>query len=267
MSARKEEWWDIPGYDGWYQISTEGRVRSFRVDGRRRQKGAGKAEHPTLLKPKLKAGNTSKGKSLIVSLRDREGKEHKEYMTKLMADTWMGGRRPGYLTCTKNGNPADVRLFNLEFKRAGDVARKNLSKVKTGPHRKRPYCKKLPVIKIDRTLAVVDAYPSASQAALASGVSKRTILDYCNRTPKMTIFAPDGYIYAWDDSRSIWATLKRVMKELDELGIRYNNPFTGRYFDIPQVPDLDLDPDIVWSEAPACGGGYPFGINLIVIGA
>ena len=30
MSARKEEWRDLPGYEGWYQVSDWGRICSFR---------------------------------------------------------------------------------------------------------------------------------------------------------------------------------------------------------------------------------------------
>lgn len=33
LMGRVERWRDIPGYDGWYQISTEGRVRSYRAYG------------------------------------------------------------------------------------------------------------------------------------------------------------------------------------------------------------------------------------------
>ncbi len=36
MPDKKEQWKDIPGYGGWYQISTEGRLRSFRGYGGRR---------------------------------------------------------------------------------------------------------------------------------------------------------------------------------------------------------------------------------------
>lgn len=33
MKGRVENWRDIPGYNGWYQISTEGRVRSYKAHG------------------------------------------------------------------------------------------------------------------------------------------------------------------------------------------------------------------------------------------
>ena len=50
-------------------------------------------------------------------------------------------------------------------------------------------------------------------------------------------------------------TVERAMRELDEMGIRYNDPFTGRYFDIPPHVDFDLDPTLWWAEASSGVGG------------
>ena len=42
------------------------------------------------------------------------------------------------------------------------------------------------------------------------------------------------------------------MKELDELGLRYNNPYTGRYFDLPLNEPLNIDIGTLWWDiAPA----------------
>lgn len=48
-----ETWKDIPGHGGWYQVSTDGRVRSWRVQGSR--DGARRSE-PKVLKPGLTRG-------------------------------------------------------------------------------------------------------------------------------------------------------------------------------------------------------------------
>lgn len=238
----EEKWRDIPGFGGWYQISTEGRIRSFR-------KGHGqkdvKAEIPKLITPRPVRNIKQSSTSLRIRLVTPEGKQVFKNMTTLMADTWIGPRPPGYNVCIKNNNPADVRLSNLCIMARGDITR-----MKT--HGPKTIRRKLPVIKIDKSLEVVDAYPSARQAALASGLSPVTLRDYCNRKVKRTVFAPDGYLYCWDDSRSIWATLRRAMMELDELGLRYNNPYTGRYFDLPPNEPLDIDIDTLWwGVAPA----------------
>lgn len=238
----REEWRDIPGFDGWYQISTEGRIRTFR-------KGHGekdtRSEIPKLLTPRLVRNIKSSSTCLRIRLVAPDGERVFRYMTTLMADTWMGPRPPGCNVCIKNNNPADVRLSNLCIMKRSEITRLKT----TGPKTIR---RKLPVIKIDKSLEVVDAYPSARQAALASGINPVTLRDYCNRKVKRTVFAPDGHIYCWDDSRSIWATLRRAMKELDELGLRYNNPYTGRYFDLPPDEPLDIDiGTLLWGIAPA----------------
>lgn len=246
MKGRVENWRDIPGYNGWYQISTEGRVRSYKAHGTGKR-----LDQPKELHPRLR--NTSHGPYLVVTLKP-DAKTHRTHtMTRLMAETWLKNLPPDYIIYLKNGNPADVSLSNMVVgtkegqrarARAAFLAKKN-----------KAYCKKLPVVKIDLTLEVVDAYPSARQAAMDTTINRGTIQLYCNHKTKKSVIAPDGFIYAWDDTRSIWATMRRAMRELDEMGIRYNDPFTGRYFDIPPHVDFDLDPALWWAEASSGGGG------------
>ena len=48
MKGRVEHWRDIPGYNGWYQISTEGRVRSYKAHGTGKRLEQPKELHPRL---------------------------------------------------------------------------------------------------------------------------------------------------------------------------------------------------------------------------
>ena len=50
MKGRVEYWRDIPGYNGWYQISTEGRVRSYKAHGTGKRLEQPKELHPRLQK-------------------------------------------------------------------------------------------------------------------------------------------------------------------------------------------------------------------------
>lgn len=77
-----ERWRDIPGYDGWYQISTEGRVRSYRAYG-----PGNRLEEPRELHPRLR--NTSHGPYLVVALKVDAKTQRTHTMTRLMAETWM----------------------------------------------------------------------------------------------------------------------------------------------------------------------------------
>ena len=218
--------------------------------------GTGKRlDQPKELRPRLR--NTSHGPYLVVTLKP-DAKTHRTHtMTRLMAETWLKNLPPDYIIYLKNGNPADVSLSNMVVSTRAE--QRERARAAMAARNRKPYCKKLPVVKIDLTLEVVDAYPSARQAALDTTINRGTIQLYCNHKTKKSVIAPDGFIYAWDDTRSIWATMRRAMRELDEMGIRYNDPFTGRYFDIPPHVDFDLDPTLWWAEAPpGGGGGHPF---------
>lgn len=40
------------------------------------------------------------------------------------------------------------------------------------------------------------------------------------------------------------------------MGVRYNNPFTGRYFDLPADDDPEIDLDALWwDQIPALTAG------------
>lgn len=106
MKGRVEHWRDIPGYNGWYQISTEGRVRSYKAHGTGKR-----LEQPKELHPRLR--NTSHGPYLVVTLKP-DAKTHRTHtMTRLMAETWLKNLPPDYIIYLKNGNPADVSLSNM----------------------------------------------------------------------------------------------------------------------------------------------------------
>lgn len=51
MKGRVENWRDIPGYNGWYQISTEGRVRSYKAHGTGKRLDQPKELHPAFGTP------------------------------------------------------------------------------------------------------------------------------------------------------------------------------------------------------------------------
>lgn len=237
MSRNKEEWRDIPGYDGWYQISDWGRVRSYRaLTGKALLPGESpaRAKDPRLLKIFKKQ---NRGSTAVVNLQTTDRRcRQTPTVARLMAITWLGGIPPGMEACHADGNPDNNCLWNIVLR---DAATQNRAIGRTGGNRR-------PVVKIDETLTVVAAYGSAAEAARENGFSARAMRDYCDRKIRFSIFAPDGFIYAWDDARRIWATLQRAMRELDAIGRRYNDPFTGKYFDLPLDDDLEVDIETLW---------------------
>ena len=116
-----EQWKDIPGYEGLYQASTLGRIRT--AEG----KTTSSARFPVrvwkqrIMKPKI--SRNKKGRyDMRVELW--KGKEHKTLLvSRLIALTWCEGYKEGMTVNHKNGNPLDNSAANLEWLSHGDNIR------------------------------------------------------------------------------------------------------------------------------------------------
>ena len=104
----REIWKDIPNYEGLYQVSNLGRVKSLNrkvVD-----------KNGVVNNYKGKILNPSNNKSGRPSLRLCKETKQKRYMVSfLVALTFIGPRPDNYDVCHKNGNNQDNRLENLYF--------------------------------------------------------------------------------------------------------------------------------------------------------
>lgn len=111
----KETWKPVVGYEGYYEISDQGKIFSFRRKGATslgvRNYGGG------LLKPSLQ-----KGKYYAVTLT-REGTGKSFRVHRLMLMTFVGAPPEGYDACHNNGIPTDNRLENLRW----DTRKNNLA--------------------------------------------------------------------------------------------------------------------------------------------
>ena len=149
-----EKWRKIPGFDGLYEISTEGRVRSWMPIG------AIQAKKPRVLRPSA----SHRAGSLTVGLGKR-GARKKVTVRSLMRDVWMRGKLDGYVVHHKDGDWKNVRLSNLEY------AKSKVTKQSHGGRR--------PVKRISEGGDIV-YYSSIKQAAeqnhlTLSGLRKRII--------------------------------------------------------------------------------------------
>src|SRR5665647_1789598 len=103
MSA--EEWRAVPGYEGTYEVSDQGRVRALaRIDaqgGRRRGR---------LFKPSRMDAWGHRG----VKLR-RDGVVRSRYVHHLVLEAFVGPRPAGTEACHWNDVPDDNRLVNLRW--------------------------------------------------------------------------------------------------------------------------------------------------------
>mgnify|MGYP002521757405 CR=1 FL=1 len=108
----EESWKDIPGYEGRYQASTEGQIRSIDhfVNGKNPYTGA---PFKRLVRGRvLRPGQFCKnGHMSVVLCHGAKGSP----VHQLIMLTFVGPTPEGQEIRHKNGNPKDNRLCNLEF--------------------------------------------------------------------------------------------------------------------------------------------------------
>lgn len=128
---------------------------------------------------------TKKGKQVIRLTGETGRKEH--FVSSMVYRAWVGPIPKGKIIYHKNGNVNDNIASNLAI-----ITRKELGKITGGKSRRKP------VLKIDTSGEIVEAYTSARTAAKANHMSYQTIIDRCNGKVKSKI-EPDGYQYKWDE--------------------------------------------------------------------
>lgn len=177
------EWRDIPGYDGAYQISWEGKVRTWRWRGDRFLKNP-KLMTPYVRKPRGK--DKKRSPRQYVKLTDREGVSREVDVMGLMVNVWLGGCPEGKVPYHKNGITSDHCASNIGFLTSKELGR--LTSAKAG---------RIPVAKVAPNGEIVAWYPSARAAARANNMSYQTVLDRCNGKIKKP-YALDGHTYIFD---------------------------------------------------------------------
>ena len=116
-----EEWKDIPGYEGLYQASINGEIRSCAGKVTSNARYGRRVWKQRIIKPK-----TSKGKNGRTDFRVELWKngEHMTWLVaRLVALTWCAGYQNGWTVNHKNGIPTDNRAENLEWLSHGDNIR------------------------------------------------------------------------------------------------------------------------------------------------
>ena len=104
-----ETWKAIPGFEGYYEVSDLGRVRSLDRDVVYLN---GKVRHYNgqMIKQTI---NKKYNRPTIILTKDR--KRHYKYPHILVAEAFIGERPEGYHVCHINGDCHDNRLINLRY--------------------------------------------------------------------------------------------------------------------------------------------------------
>lgn len=165
-----ELWKDIAGYDGVYQVSTEGRVRKKYSDGRIR-----------MIKPRT----FGKHPMIGVRIEDKDGKLRNLSLLRLVAEAFIGPLGDN-VAVHKNGLYSDNSFRNLVI----------MSKTEFAQLRNKRAFRR-PVAKIAPDGSVVDVFPSARDAARSDFVNIHAVTDRCNGMLQDE-FNFTGFSYRWD---------------------------------------------------------------------
>lgn len=103
--ANVEIWKQVVGFEGFYEVSDMGRIRSLdRIDG------MGRA-----IKGKILRGSMAGPQRRSYFLLSKNGVKHSEYLSRIVLQAFVGPSDAGMYCCHGNGDFNDNRLVNLRW--------------------------------------------------------------------------------------------------------------------------------------------------------
>jgi hypothetical protein len=120
-----EEWKDIPGYEGLYQASTLGRIRTCEGKTTSSARFEKRVWKQRILKQKLYKNNHGRIDARICLWKN--GVEKTWLVSRLIAHTWCEGYTEGLTVNHINGNPLDNSASNLEWLTISDNIKKGFA--------------------------------------------------------------------------------------------------------------------------------------------
>lgn len=158
-----EVWKDVPGYEGLYQVSNLGRVKSLE---RWRKNGSGKQKIPE----RIMSQNAINRGYLMVQL-SKNGVYKNVLVHRIVAEAFVQNLNGLDTVNHINGNKTDNRSTNLEWVTRGDNLRHAFGTGLNGAdHRKL-----IRVAQYDKDMNLIKIYPSMNEAARQTGVNEGNI--------------------------------------------------------------------------------------------
>lgn len=172
MSGKeKETWKDISGYEGFYQVSNLGRIKSL-------ERYVQKNGFKTKKKSKIKSCYVTNMGYLRVELS--KNKNNRKFLVhRLVAETFIPNNNTELQVNHIDGNKQNNNINNLEWITPTE---NNLHAIRLGL-KKDFNNKKKKVCKIDENNNVIDIYPSISEAARKNNVCP-SIISRCTKGVK-----------------------------------------------------------------------------------
>jgi len=165
----KELWAEVPGYDGRYQASSEGRIRALEADGSWR----------------MMIGRPGRGRVPRNVCLFKDGRRRQYSVLRVVALAFYGERAEGRLAVYRNGLHGDNRLENVLLMTRSENGRRFGDR-----SRRRAVCR------INGDGEVEEVYRSISSACEETGLNRRTIRKHCEGRRVREL--PSGARFAWD---------------------------------------------------------------------
>lgn len=185
MRDMKEEWKDIDGYKGIYQISNLGRVRS--LDHEVIQKAKGESYAKRIYKGRILTPSRNGAHGTRVMLC-KNGKYHGINIHRLVAEYFIPNPNGYDIVNHKNANPNDNRAVNLEW----CTQSHNIKYAYDMGTKQSPLKRKVAQYDLDGNL--IKIWDSVTEAAVATGTYTGAIANVCNGKLKKTA----GYKWAYE---------------------------------------------------------------------
>lgn len=158
-----KEWFEIPGFDGFYEVNVDGEVRTWKKPGK-----CIRANEPRMLKLfKVGTGTT------CLRLKKSNGESADISIARIMANVFLGGVPEGKIAYHKDGNQYNTCLYNI-----GITTREEMGKICGKTYNRKP------VLRVDREGNVLDVYKSVTEAAKKSYMNRAQVEKHLKKKVK-----------------------------------------------------------------------------------
>jgi len=172
-----EDWRAVSGWEGWYEVSDRGRVRSLPRESRA---GKGVAFYRGKM---LKAGVAKSG-YLVVTFTAPGGRREDKYTHRLVAGAFIGPCPKGKEVCHNDGTRVNNLLLNLRYGTRSENARDRIAHGRgpTGEHHRGE--KSVRAVLTEKDVRYIRAHPEETLAALGESFGVHLSTIHCVRARK-----------------------------------------------------------------------------------
>ena len=168
-----EEWKDIEGYEGYYQVSNYGRVKSLK-----RTVWDKGGFYKTVAERILKVGKDGKGYPQVILFKEGKGESCKIHrlVASAFCENPYGYSEVNHKDENKENNRADnlewcSRSYNCSY---NDRAKKAGKKLRNNPNKSKP------IIGVDNVTGLILEFPSINEAVRQLRIKQSHIWECCN---------------------------------------------------------------------------------------